>query len=109
MVPLYIDGPLGGPWPSYTKVGRFAAHFQYLVSIGNLVNLPSERIIFPNALYGAETWRPSLKEREEKRLRDMEIKFLRSMCGVTMVIRISIEELRRRVEMRGDLSGRMDK
>ena len=40
-----------------------------------------KRIVMPSVLYGLETW--ALKEREKKRLDVMEMKCLRSMCGVT--------------------------
>ena len=41
-----------------------------------------ERIVEPSVLYGAETSR--LKEMEKKRQNAMEMKWLRSMCGVTI-------------------------
>ena len=34
-----------GPWPYYITVSRFAAHFRYLLSIRNLVNLPELGLI----------------------------------------------------------------
>ena len=36
---LHNDEPLCGLWPHYKFMGRFVAHFWYLVSIRNLVNL----------------------------------------------------------------------
>ena len=54
-----------------------------------------ERIVVPSVLYGAEPW--ALKEREKKTSDVMEIKFLRSMCGVTRMDRNRIKEIRRRM------------
>ena len=52
-----------------------------------------EKRVVPCLLYGAETW--VLNEREEKRLRMMEIKCIRSIFGVTRKDGISNEEIRR--------------
>ena len=53
---------------------------------------------------GAEMW--DLNARE-KRLNEMEMKCLRSMCGVTVGNRIRNEEIRRRVRQ-VDLLGRVE-
>ena len=38
--PIITDGPLSGPLPQHTMVGRFAAPFRNLVHFWNLVLLP---------------------------------------------------------------------
>ncbi len=48
----------------------------------------------PTALYGAETRNMGAAER--KRLNVMEMRCLRSMCGVTRMDRVRNEEVRRR-------------
>ncbi len=48
----------------------------------------------PRALYGAETW--NMEAAERKRLNVMEMRCLRSMCGVTQMDRVRNEEVRRR-------------
>ena len=48
-----------------------------------------------------------LNVREKKRLNVMEMKCLRSICGVTMRDRIRNEEIRSRVDVQNDLSGRV--
>ncbi len=53
-----------------------------------------EGVVVPTALNGAETWNMGAAER--KRLNVMEIRCLRSMCGVTRMDRVRNEELRRR-------------
>ena len=54
-----------------------------------------ESIIVPTVLYGGEAW--GLKKAERERLDVMEMKCLRSICGVTRLDRIENVELRRRV------------
>ena len=54
-----------------------------------------ESIIVPTVLYGGEAW--GLKKAERERLDVMEMKCLRSMCGVTRLDRVENVELRRRV------------
>ena len=54
---LQADGTLRCPWPYSTMVGRFAAHFRYIVSIRNLVNLPnhfSKKTFFSKDKYHCE-------------------------------------------------------
>ncbi len=53
-----------------------------------------EGVVIPTALYGAETWNMGVAER--KRLNVMEMRYLRSMCGVTRMDRVRNEEVRRR-------------
>ena len=65
-----------------------------------------ERIVVPSVLYGAETL--ALKESENKRLDVMEMRFLRSMCGLTRLDRIRNEEIIRRMGVQNKLSGRVE-
>ena len=66
-----------------------------------------ERIVVPTVLYGAETW--GLNVREKRRLDVMEMKCLRSMCGVTIRDRIRNEEIRRRVGVQINMAGRVER
>ena len=65
-----------------------------------------EGIAVPTALYGVETWNMSVKDR--RKLNVMEMRCLRSMCGVTRRDRIRNEEIRRRTGVTRELSGRAD-
>jgi Reverse transcriptase (RNA-dependent DNA polymerase). len=65
-----------------------------------------EGIVVPTVLYGAETW--GLREDERRRLDVLEMKCLRSMCGVTRLDRIRNEEIRRRTREEKELSARVD-
>ena len=53
------------------------------------------RIVVPSVSYGSETW--ALNVREERRLNVMEKKFLRRLCGVTIMDRIRNEGIRKTV------------
>ena len=55
----------------------------------------------------SETW--GLNAREKRRLNVMEIKCLRSICGVIVKNRIRNEEIRRRVGVQVDLLGRAER
>ena len=59
----------------------------------NVKRTMNERIVVPTVLYGVETW--SLNAKEKRRLNEMKINCLRSICGVTIRDRIrnSGEEL----------------
>ena len=65
-----------------------------------------EGIVVPTALYGAETW--NVGTTEKKRLNVLEMRCLRSMCGVTRRDRIRNEEIRRRTGVLRELAGRAD-
>ncbi len=52
-----------------------------------------EGVVVPTLLYGAETWNMRVTER---RLNVMEMRCLRSMCGVTGMDRVMNDEVRRR-------------
>lgn len=66
-----------------------------------------EGVVVPTALYGAETWNMGVAER--KRLNVVEMKCLRSMCGVTRYDRVRNEEVRRRTGVVQELSVRAEK
>ncbi len=57
----------------------------------------------PNALYGAETWNIAAAER---RFNVMEIRCLRSMCGVTQMDQVRDEEVHRRTVFVKELAER---
>ncbi len=61
-----------------------------------------EGVVVPMALYGAEAW--SMGAVERKRLNVMEMKCLRSMCGVTQMDRMRNEEVQRRREVVKELA-----
>ena len=58
------------------------------------------------ALYGAETW--GLKAADKKRLNVMEMKCLRTMCGVTIWDRQTNDTIRRRTGVNLELSYRAE-
>ncbi len=59
-------------------------------------------VVVPTALHGAQTWNMGAAER--KRLNVMEIRRLRSMCGVTRMDRVKNEEVRRRTRVVKELA-----
>ena len=63
-------------------------------------------VIVPTALYAAETW--AMRAADKKRLDVMEMKCLRSMCGVTRWDRLRNEEIRRRSGVLLELSNRAE-
>ncbi len=65
-----------------------------------------EGVVLPTVLYGAETWNMGAAER--KRLNVMEMRGLRSMCGVTRMDRMRNEEVRRRTGFVKELAERAE-
>ena len=65
-----------------------------------------EGIVVPTALYGAETW--NMRAAERRRLNVMEMRCLRSMCGVTRMDRVRNEEVRRRTGVVRELADRAE-
>ena len=63
-----------------------------------------ESIIVPTALYGAETW--GLKADDKKPLDIMEMKCLRTMCGLTIWDRKTNDKIHRRTGVDSKLSYR---
>ena len=66
-----------------------------------------ESIVVPTVMYGSETWSMGVKER--KRLDVMEMKCLRSMCGISIRDRVRNEVIRKKVRVNEKLSERIDK
>ena len=66
-----------------------------------------EGLVVPTALYGAETWNMGVAER--KGLNVMEMRCLRSMCGVTRYDRVRNEDVRRRTGVVQELSVKAEK
>ena len=90
------------------KVSGAMSRLWKVRSVGvNVKKMMYERIVVPTVLYGAETW--GLNVREKRRLDVMEMKCLRSMCGVTVRDRIRNEEIRRRVGVQINMSGRVER
>ena len=65
-----------------------------------------EGVAVPTALYGSETWNMGVAER--RRLNVLEMRCLRSMCGVTRMDRVRNVEVRRRTGVARDLAGRAE-
>ena len=65
-----------------------------------------ESVIVPTALYAAETW--GMKTADKQRLDVLEMRCLRSMCGVTRWDRLRNEEVRRRTGVLLELSNRAE-
>ena len=63
-------------------------------------------VVVPTALYAADTW--GMKADDKKRLDVMEMRCLRSMCGVTRWDRLRNEEIRRRTGVLLELSKRAE-
>ncbi len=61
-------------------------------------------VVVPTALYGAETWNMGAAER--KRLNVMEMRYLRSMCGVTLMDQVRNDEVQRRTGVVKELAER---
>ena len=62
-------------------------------------------VVVPTAVYGAEAW--GIREAERKKLDVFDMGCLRSMYGLTLWNRVRNEEMRRRAQMEGQLSGRV--
>ncbi len=65
-----------------------------------------EGVVVPTALYGAETW--NMRAAESKRLNVMEMRCLRSMCGVTRMDRVRNDEVQRRTGVVKELAERAE-
>ncbi len=65
-----------------------------------------EGVVVPTALYGTETWNMGAAER--KRLNVMEMRWLRSVCGVTRMDRVRNEEVRRSIMVVKELAERAE-
>ena len=65
-----------------------------------------EGVIVPTALYGAEAW--GMKRAERKKVNILEMKFLRSLVGVSRIDIVRNEEVRRRAGIERKLASRAD-
>ena len=78
------------------KVSRGMIKLCKVRSVGvNLKRIIYEIVVVPSVLYGAVAW--ALKERKTKRLDAMELKYLRSIWGLTRMDRFWSVEIRKRV------------
>ena len=66
-----------------------------------------ERVVVPTVMYGSEAW--GLRVEERRKLDVMEMRCLRSMCGVTRMDRLRNEVVRERVGVDEKLSERVDR
>ena len=66
-----------------------------------------ERVVVPTVMYGSEAW--GLRVKERRKLDVMEMRCLRSMCGVTRMDRLRNEVVRERVGVDEKLSERVDR
>ena len=60
----------------------------------------------PTAFYGAETW--NMEAAERRILNVMEMRCLRSMCGITRMDQVRNEEVRRRTGVIRELADRAE-
>ena len=65
-----------------------------------------EGVIVPTALYGAEAW--SMRSAARRKMNVLEMKFLRSLVGVSIMDRVRNEEVRRRAGIERELASRAD-
>ena len=65
-----------------------------------------EGVTVPTALYGAEAW--GMRSAERRNVNLLEMKYLRSLVGVSLMDRVRNEELRRRARIERELASRTD-
>ena len=65
-----------------------------------------EQVIVPTALYGAEAW--GMRSAERRKVNVLEMKYLRSLVGVSQMERVRNEEVRRRAGIEKELVSRAD-
>ena len=66
----------------------------------------SEVVIVPTALYRAEAW--GMRSGERWKVNVLEMKCLRSLVGVSRMVRVRNEEVRRRAGIERELASRAD-
>ena len=71
-----------------------------------LKSVLDDRIIVPTALYKAEAW--GMRGAERKKLNVLEMKYLRSLVGVSRMDGVSYEEVHRRDGIERELASRVD-
>ena len=65
-----------------------------------------ERVIIPTALYGAEAW--GIRNAERRKVNVLEMKYLRSLVGVSRMDRVRNEGARRKAIIERELANRAD-
>ena len=65
-----------------------------------------EGVIVPMTLYGAEAW--GMRSAERRKVNVLEMKYLRSLDGVSQMDRVRNEEVHRRAGIERELAGRAD-
>ena len=65
-----------------------------------------EGVIVPTALYEAEAW--GMRSADRRKVNVLEMKYLRSMVGVSRMDRVRNEEVRRRAGIERELASRAD-
>ena len=65
-----------------------------------------EFVIVPTALYGAEAW--SMTSAEVKKVNVLEMKCLKSLVGVSQMVRVRNEDVRKRDGIERELASRTD-
>ena len=66
-----------------------------------------EGVIVPTTLYGAEAW--GMRSAERRKVNVLEMKYLRSLVGVSRMDRVENEEVRRRAGIERELESRADR
>ena len=65
-----------------------------------------EGVIVPTALNGEEAW--GMRSAERRKVNVLEMKCLRSLVGVSRMLSVRNEEMRRRAEIESELANRAD-
>ena len=66
-----------------------------------------EGVIAPTTLYGAKAW--GMRSAKRRKVNVLEMKFLRSLVGVSRMDRVRNEEVRRRAGIGRELASRVDR
>ena len=66
-----------------------------------------ESIVVPGMLYGSETW--AMSARDRSRLEVVEMKCLRSICGVTRMDRLRNEYIRNRCDLKNGIGVKVER
>ena len=66
-----------------------------------------EKVIVPTVTYGSELW--GMKERERQKLNVLEMRCLRSMCGVSRLDRLRNDVVRKMIGVRKEFAVRVDR
>ena len=66
-----------------------------------------EGVIVPTAVFGAEAW--GMRSAESRKVNVLEMKYFRSLVGVSRMDRVRNKEVRRRAGIERELASRADK